>query len=380
MASSSVIARRYFEALAHRDLEAAVAQWAPDSFDGVNVRFGELFEAFPDLRIELLDTIAQSGRCVVRWRATGTFLGPARLQGFEPNGGRIAIDGCDVLEVRDDVIVGGDFYLDGAAVIQQLRLIPAPGSVAAVANARTWARKALYGAEPEAIAAGVWVLRGGLSRRTNVYLIEDGGGLTVFDAGSAQMTDAIRAAGARLGGIRRVILGHADCGVRGGAARLEAPIYCHPHERLAAEAATPYRDYWDLSLLRSWARPLYPRLLAAWDGGPLDLAGTVDEGDEVAGFRVLHLPGHAPGLIALHRAEDGVALVSDLLYTLNPETGLATDAHVPNPAFNLDTDQARESIRRLAELTPTVVWPAHSRPVSGDDVELQLQRAASAAV
>ncbi len=380
MASSSVIAKQYFEALARRDLDAAVSHWAPDSCDGVNVRFGELFEAFPDLRIQLLDTIAQSGRCVVRWRATGTFLGPGRLQGFEPNGGRLTIDGCDVLEVRDDLIVGGDFYLDGAAAIQQLGLIPAPGSVTAVANARTWLRTALYGVRPEAIAAGVWVLRGGLSRRMNVYLIEDDGGLTVFDAGSAQMTGAIRAAGARFGGIRRVILGHADCGARGGAAGLEAPVYCHPLERLAAEAATPYRDYWDLSLLKGWARPLYPRLLATWDGGALELAGTVDEGDEVAGFRVLHLPGHAPGLIALHRAEDGLALVSDLLFTLNPETGLRADAHVPNPAFNFDTNQARESIRRLALLAPSVVWPAHSRPVSGDDVELQLQRAASAAV
>ncbi len=380
MASSSVIARQYFEALARHDLDAARTHWGPDAPDGLNVRFAELLEAFPDLQLELIDTTAQSGRCVVRWHARGTFLGPGLIQGFEPNGGRLGVDGCHVLEVREDLIVGGELYLDGATVIQQLGLIPAAGSLALLANARTRVRGALYGAEPEAIGAGVWVLRGGISRRTNVYLIEDGGGVTVFDAGSVQMTGAIRAAGARLGGIRRVILGHADCGARGGAARLEAPVYCHAEERLAAEAATPYRDYWDLSLLGGWLRPLYPRLLAAWDGGALELAGTVAEGDEVAGFRVMHMPGHAPGLIALYRAEDGLALVSDLLFTVNPETGRSADAHVPNPAFNLDTDQARESIRRLAALGPSVVWPAHSKPVSGDDIELQLQRAASAAV
>jgi glyoxylase-like metal-dependent hydrolase (beta-lactamase superfamily II) len=380
MASSSVIAKRYFEALADRDLDAASSHWAPDATDLVSVRFGELFEAFPDLQIELLDTIAQSGRCVVRWRARGTFIGPGRIQGFEPNGGRMQVDGCDVFEVRDDQIVSGDFYLDGAAVIQQLGLIPAPRSVTALANTRTWLRNTLYGAEPEAIAAGVWVLRGGLARRMNVYLIEDAGGLTVFDTGSAQMTGAIRAAAARFGGIRRVVLGHADSGARGGAAGLDAPVYCHPLERLAAEAATPYRDYWDLSLLKGWARPLYPRLLASWDGGAIEPAGSVQEGDEVAGFRVLHLPGHAPGLIGLYRAQDGLALVSDLLFTINPETGLGVEAHVPEPAFNLDTNQARESIRRLASLDPKVVWPAHAKPVSGDDVQLQLQRAASAAV
>ena len=117
-----------------------------------------------------------------------------------------------------------------------------------------------------------------------------------------------------------------------------------------------------------------------WDGGALELAGYVEEGEEIAGFSVLHLPGHAPGLIGLYRAEDSLALVSDCFYTLNPETGIGNAAHVPHPAFNLDTNQARESIRRLATLGPKVVWPGHAKPVSGQDVELQLQRAASAAV
>ena len=214
----------------------------------------------------------------------------------------------------------------------------------------------------------------------NVYLIEDDGGVTVFDAGIVQMTSAIRAAGARFGGIRRIVLGHADADHRGGAAGLDAPIYCHPLERLAVRSPSPYRDYWNLSLLRPWSRPLLTRLLAGWDGGALELAGTVEEGEEIAGFRVLHLPGHAPGLIGLYRPEDGLALVSDCFYTLNPETGISNAAHVPHPAFNLDTNQARESIRRLAALGPKVVWPGHAKPVSGEDVELQLQRAASAAV
>ncbi|HEX3801801.1 MAG TPA: MBL fold metallo-hydrolase [Solirubrobacteraceae bacterium] len=380
MASSSVIAKRYFDALTRRDLEAAVACWAPGAADEVGVRFGDLFDAFPDLRIELLDTTTQRERCVVRWHATGTFLGPGHLEDFAPNGAQISIDGCDVLEIREDQIVAGDFYMDGAEVVQQLGLIPAPRGVSALANSRTWLRNSLYGAKPEAIAAGVWLLRGGIPRRMNVYLIEDDGGLTVFDSGSRQMSRAIRAAGARFGGIRRIVLSHADCDHRGGAAGIDLPIYCHPLEKSAAQSASPYRDYWNLGLLSSWARPIYPRLLASWDGGSLEIAGTVQEGDEIAGFKVLHLPGHAPGLIALYREEDGLALVSDLFYTLNPDTGLGNAAHVPHPAFNLDTNQARESIRRLATLGPKVVWPGFAKPVSGDDIDLQLQRAASAAV
>jgi glyoxylase-like metal-dependent hydrolase (beta-lactamase superfamily II)/predicted ester cyclase len=398
MASSSVIAKQYFDALSQRDVDAAVACWKPGGLerligqgeltapDGVREYFESLFAAFPDWVFEVIDTTTQRQRCSVRWRATATFSGPGRFQGFAPNGERIAIEGCDVVEVVDDLIVANTAYVDGSEVARQLGFLPPAGSKAegrltALANGRTLAQRALYGAEPEAIAAGVWVLRGGgLGRHMSVYLIEDDGGVTVFDSGNRQMSTAIRSAAVRFGGIRRIVLGHADCDHRGGAAGLDAPVYCHPLERSAVESPSPYRDYWNLSLLRAWARPIYPRLLASWDGGALQVSGTLEEGDAVAGFRVLHMPGHAPGLITLYREEDGLALVSDLLYTLNPETGIGNAAHVPHPAFNLDTNQAREAIRRLAEIGPKVVWAGHAKPVSGDDVELQLQRAASAAV
>ena len=397
MASSSVIAKRYFDALAKRDVEAAVACWKPGGLErligqgeltapeGIRDYFGGLFAAFPDFSFEVVDTTTQRERCSVRWRATATFAGPGRFQGFAPNGARIAIEGCDVVEVVEDQIVANTAYVDGSEVARQLGFLPPAGSKAdgrltALANARTFAQKTLYGAEPEAIAAGVWVLRGGLGRHMNAYLIEDDGGVTLFDAGTRQMSTAIHAAAVRFGGIKQVVLSHADCDHRGGGAGLDAPILCHQLERSAAQAVSPYRDYWDLSLLSAWARPALSRLLASWDGGALRIAGTLQEGDQVAGFRVLHMPGHAPGLIALYREEDGLALVSDLLYTLNPETGFGNAAHVPHPAFNLDTNQARESIRRLAAMRPKVVWAGHAKPVAGDDVELQLQRAASAAV
>jgi glyoxylase-like metal-dependent hydrolase (beta-lactamase superfamily II) len=380
MASSSVIAKRYFQALSDHDLEAAVACWAPGAGDESTTRFGQLLDALPDLWIEIVDTTTQRNRCIVRWRALGTFIGPGRLDGFAPNGASVSIEGCDALRVEDDLIVDGEFYMDGAELLQQIGVLPSVKGLSAVTNVRTWTMNALYGAQPEAIAAGVWVLRGGRPRRFNAYLIEDEHGLTVFDPGIVQMAAAIRVAGARFGGIQRVILSHADAPHRGAAAGINAPVYCHPLERSAAQGPSPYRDYWDLGLLRGFSRPVLTRLLATWDGGPVEIEGTLQEGDQVAGFEVLHLPGHAPGLIGLWRQEDRLALVSDSFYTFNPQTGLRNAAHVPHPAFNLDTNQARESIRRLATLGPRVLWPGLSKPVSGDEIELQLQRAASAAV
>jgi glyoxylase-like metal-dependent hydrolase (beta-lactamase superfamily II)/predicted ester cyclase len=397
MASSSVVARRYFDALSRRDLDTAVACWQVGGIErlvgqaelvapeGVRGYFGELFAAFPDFTFQVLDATTHRERCAVRWRATGTFVGPGHFQGFAPNGAVLAIEGCDVVQVVDDLIVANDVYIDGSDVARQLGVLPAVGSKAehrltTLANVRTGIQRAINGAEPEAIAAGVWILRGGRPRKMNVYLIEDQGGVTVFDAGISSMTTAVRAAGVHLGGIRRVILGHADADHRGAAAGLGVPIYCHPLERSAALSPSAFRDYWNLDLLSRWAAPIFPKLLTGWDGGALEIAGTVEEGEEISGFKVVHLPGHAPGLIGLFREQDRLALVSDCFYTLNPETGIGNEAHVPHPAFNHDTAQARESIRKLAALRPAVAWAGHAKPVSGDDIDLQLQRAASAAV
>jgi hypothetical protein len=34
--------------------------------------------------------------------------------------------------------------------------------------------------------------------------------------------------------------------------------------------------------------------------------------------------------------------------------------------FNFDTEQARASLRKLAEMEPAAAWPGHARPVTGD--------------
>ena len=162
-------------------------------------------------------------------------------------------------------------------MIQQLGLTPAPAlGVTALANTRTWLRNTLYGAEPEAIAAGVWVVRGGLAEDDE--RLPDRGRRRrdrVRRRVRAQMTGAIRAAAARLGGIRRVVLGHADGDHRGGAAGLDAPVYCHPPERLAAEAPTPYRDYWDSEPAQGLGTAAVPAAAGAWDGGAVEIAGTL---------------------------------------------------------------------------------------------------------
>lgn len=231
----------------------------------------------------------------------------------------------------------------------------------------------------EPIAPSVWLLRGGLTGTMNVYLIEDGDGVVVYDTGEKGMAPAIAAAAERLGGIAQIVLGHADTDHRGSAPALSAlaPVVCHPDAVAEAQGAGG-RTYWDLSKLPP-AIGLLHRILHrwVWDGGPVRISGTVRGGDEIAGFEVVELPGHAPGLIGLWRAADRVALVSDCFY-LTTMLGRPTAAHVPHVAYNLDTDRARASIATLAALDPLVAAPGHLGPLMGPSVRAELERAAAA--
>lgn len=154
MATTADIARRYFVALSAHDLDAAAALWAPGSVDrfvggaelvapqGIRDYFGELFGAFPDFRLEIIEMTTARARTAVRWRAHGTFAGPGRFQGFTPNGARIDIEGCDVVTVQDDLIHHNDAYLDSGDLARQLGLLPPAGSRAEarltkLANLRT---------------------------------------------------------------------------------------------------------------------------------------------------------------------------------------------------------------------------------------------------
>src|SRR4051794_21906253 len=197
----------------------------------------------------------------------------------------------------------------------------------------------------------------------NAYLIEDGDGVVVFDAGEKGMAAAIAAAAERMGGLKQVVLGHGDTDHRGPAPApsRRARVVCHP-DAVAEAQGSGGRSYWDMSRLPRLPRTLHRVLHRfVWDGGPVRISGTVAAGEAIAGFEVVELAGHAPGMIGLWRASDRVALVSDTVY-LTDMLGRPVRAHVPHVAYNLDRERARASVRRLAELDPLVVGVGHLGP------------------
>lgn len=80
------------------------------------------------------------------------------------------------------------------------------------------------------------------------------------------------------------------------------------------------------------------------------------EGDEVAGWRVLELPGHADGHVCLLR--DGVLVSGDhLLGDVSPAVGLYPDGR-PDPLGDY-----LASLRRTIELAPRLALPGHGEPI-----------------
>jgi glyoxylase-like metal-dependent hydrolase (beta-lactamase superfamily II) len=103
----------------------------------------------------------------------------------------------------------------------------------------------------------------------------------------------------------------------------------------------------------AWVSPgAEPTTLVA-EGDVLDL------GDRA--FRVLHLPGHTPGSVALWEERTGVLFTGDMLY-------------VDELLVFEDPDAARSSLARMRELAPRRVLPGHGDPLDAAQALAMIDR------
>ncbi len=152
--AARAVVREYFDALAAKDLDRAVATWKPGSQDrlygfaemvaphGISDYFASIFAAIPDFTLEVDSMVAEGDAVAVRWHAAGTFDGTQKFQGLVPNGRRVELEGLDLLTVSDDKIVSNHAYTNGMEFARQVGALPPQDSgperaMAAAFNAKT---------------------------------------------------------------------------------------------------------------------------------------------------------------------------------------------------------------------------------------------------
>jgi glyoxylase-like metal-dependent hydrolase (beta-lactamase superfamily II) len=210
-----------------------------------------------------------------------------------------------------------------------------------------------------AVAAGLWQLMGFPRNMFNVYLAGD----VLFDTATRWARWRILR---QLHGrsLALVALTHCHPDHQGTAAflcrRFRVPLACH-------EADVPAMETRGRMLPRNRVIQLGEKF---WAGPPYKVERPLRDGDEVAGWHVIHSPGHTPGHVMYFRPADRVVIAGDLLANIHFLTG-EPGLREPPGFFSADPDANRRSLQKLIDLQPSVVCFGHGPPLADPDLLLR---------
>jgi hydroxyacylglutathione hydrolase len=206
------------------------------------------------------------------------------------------------------------------------------------------------------LAPGVWRLKELPAPSINIYLAED----VLIDAGRRWDRRRVFSELEGRANLAMVALTHVHPDHQGVAKDVcesfDVPLACHADDVDAMEGRRPVQE-------AAPSHPVNRVIKRLWEGPAHPVGRVLQEGDEVAGFRVVHAPGHARGEVIFFRESDRVAICGDVIRNMSYATGLP-GIKEPPVIFTYDPAENRRSIRRLADLEPALILPGHGPPVS----------------
>ncbi|WP_138445286.1 MBL fold metallo-hydrolase [Sinomonas susongensis] len=206
------------------------------------------------------------------------------------------------------------------------------------------------------------------------HLVLADDGITLVDTGLPghyrDLVRELKALGRPLSDIKGVVLTHGDSDHIGFAERLRSelgiPVYIGAEDVERAKGAKPPPTPKDprriAPVIRFFA---YAIAKGGFRTRPLQEVTPVHDGDVLplpGSPRIIAMPGHSPGSVAVHMPAVRAVFVGDELTTRHVLTG--TEGPQPAP-FTDDQARSSESIDRLAGLDVDWVIPGHGAPWRG---------------
>jgi len=205
----------------------------------------------------------------------------------------------------------------------------------------------------EQVAENVYLLRGRPKYAINVYLMNG----VLIDAGSRMAEQRILSQLVGLD-VTTHALTHAHPDHQGSShavcEKLDIPLLCGRGDADAMESGD-----WEQVIPNNWStRPQHK----FWTGPPHPVTKRLQEGDDVAGFTIVEVPGHAPGHVAFWRESDRLLILGDVLNGMNLLTTIP-GLHEPLTLWTPDPEENRRSIKKLASLKPDIACFGHGPPM-----------------
>lgn len=213
----------------------------------------------------------------------------------------------------------------------------------------------------------------------NWYIIEEGGRLTLIDAGFPGhyhvFIKGLEQIGKSVNDLEAILLTHSHADHTGFASQLQnehrIPVYVHEADREAI--SRPLNLPWFGLLSQAWRSYIRTMLKhAIWNGvfrsPTITGALTFRDGDrlDVPGRpQVIHTPGHTPGEVTFHIPDRKILFSGDTLVTRNLMTGQEGYPQVPHRLLNANNRQSHRSLSKLLELGEITMLPGHGKPWFG---------------